>query len=101
MIRGVAAAPPPTGTHVLAGCVLECLHDRRDLPRPQRATDRIRTCDAGFRKPSLYPLSYGGGPKKTRGGVTCPRCSLIGRTLWCTVYALSSIPVTHLHGDVA
>jgi len=25
------------------------------------APGRIRTCDARFRKPTLYPLSYGGG----------------------------------------
>ena len=26
-----------------------------------RALGRIRTCDTGFRKPVLYPLSYEGG----------------------------------------
>ncbi len=26
-----------------------------------RAPGRIRTCDTRFRKPLLYPLSYGGG----------------------------------------
>ena len=27
---------------------------------PASAPGRIRTCDARFRKPTLYPLSYGG-----------------------------------------
>ena len=29
--------------------------------RAVSAPGRIRTCDARFRKPTLYPLSYGGG----------------------------------------
>jgi hypothetical protein len=48
------------------------------------APGRIRTCDARFRKPTLYPLSYGGGgwrnlPKNptctglSRAFVPCPR----------------------------
>ena len=28
-------------------------------PTPARGPGRIRTCDARFRKPTLYPLSYG------------------------------------------
>jgi hypothetical protein len=32
------------------------------------APGRIRTCDARFRKPTLYPLSYGGGPGREDGG---------------------------------
>ena len=33
------------------------------------APGRIRTCDARFRKPTLYPLSYeGGGPVATGAG---------------------------------
>src|SRR5215217_1577327 len=30
------------------------------VPRPHGAPSRIRTCDTRFRKPLLYPLSYGG-----------------------------------------
>src|SRR6476661_3588992 len=35
-----------------------------ELPLPHRpgALGRIRTCDARFRKPTLYPLSYEGRP---------------------------------------
>ena len=29
-----------------------------------RAHGRIRTCDARFRKPTLYPLSYAGGEEQ-------------------------------------
>ena len=29
--------------------------------RKSTTPDRDRTCDLRFRKPSLYPLSYGGG----------------------------------------
>lgn len=31
------------------------------------APGRNRTCDARFRKPTLYPLSYGGGDGAKRG----------------------------------
>ena len=30
------------------------------LETSQRAPGRIRTCDLRYRKPALYPLSYGG-----------------------------------------
>ncbi len=30
------------------------------------APGRTRTCDARFRKPTLYPLSYGGGRERAR-----------------------------------
>lgn len=37
-----------------------------------RAPDRNRTCDLWYRKPTLYPLSYGGVPIE----VTTPATSL-------------------------
>src|SRR3954452_9906645 len=36
-------------------------HARTDAAMSQGAPGRIRTCDARFRKPTLYPLSYEGG----------------------------------------
>ena len=35
--------------------------------RSEGAPGRNRTCDARFRKPTLYPLSYGGGDGAKRG----------------------------------
>jgi len=51
-----------TITSPIAIILLEDLH-ACELPRNRQAStpDRIRTCDLRFRKPSLYPLSYGGG----------------------------------------
>ena len=44
--------------------VIDFLHGRRIMPAQEAfdlgAPGMIRTCDARFRKPTLYPLSYGG-----------------------------------------
>ena len=42
----------------------EIRHHRRN-----GAPDRNRTCDAGLRKPALYPLSYWGNNRFVIGGV--------------------------------
>src|ERR1700757_1007905 len=44
---------------------------RRKIPR-DRALGRIRTCDTGFRRAVLYPLSYEGGRAELTGS-TCRR----------------------------
>jgi hypothetical protein len=42
-------------------------------PFPVGAPGRTRTCDTRFRKPLLYPLSYGGEiASRTEGGRTAP-----------------------------
>ena len=45
----------------MAGSCLRCLDTAvSDVSRHRNgAPGRIRTCDARFRKPTLYPLSYG------------------------------------------
>ncbi len=51
-------------------------------PPADGAPGRIRTCDARFRKPTLYPLSYGGGGCRKPGRnspvdqrtTACSRC---------------------------
>jgi hypothetical protein len=74
------------GSTLLADCGPRCSPENRLWPKTQddpptlradassRAPGRIRTCDARFRKPTLYPLSYGGPrwslPGPARGGVS-------------------------------
>jgi hypothetical protein len=38
-----------------------------DLPKNSGAPGRIRTCDTGFRRAVLYPLSYEGGRAELTG----------------------------------
>jgi hypothetical protein len=45
------------GHHLRSSCV-QCLPS---IDAGFGAPGRIRTCDARFRKPTLYPLSYEGG----------------------------------------
>ena len=40
-------------------CTASPLNGLAVQPTPARGPGRIRTCDARFRKPTLYPLSYG------------------------------------------
>ena len=60
---------------VRAGAVLrdeqsDWAEDRPDGPTTPMselllvAPRQVRTCDARFRKPTLYPLSYEGGPRQ-------------------------------------
>lgn len=46
------------------------------LCRSNGAPGRIRTCDTGFRRAVLYPLSYEGGPR--RSVVQECRCVVLG-----------------------
>ena len=45
------------------------------------APGRNRTCDLRFRKPLLYPLSYGGGDGTERGTQLVPRASRSAKRL--------------------
>src|SRR3954451_8820172 len=47
-------------------------HARTDVAMSQGAPGRIRTCDARFRKPTLYPLSYEGGAWREASPVLGP-----------------------------
>ena len=58
------------GSHLRwRSCVPHCAvaTARRAAMRSEGAPGRNRTCDARFRKPTLYPLSYGGGDGAKRG----------------------------------
>ena len=44
---------------VVEFCTASPLNGLAVQPTPARGPGRIRTCDARFRKPTLYPLSYG------------------------------------------
>jgi hypothetical protein len=67
--------------------VLAATHGHRGIPQggenpllskgSRGAPGRIRTCDARFRKPTLYPLSYGGGAGRLRGAKPT-RSSILG-----------------------
>ena len=46
------------------------------------APDRNRTCDLWYRKPTLYPLSYGGIPVETTTARWVPRTSKIAPGAW-------------------
>jgi hypothetical protein len=59
------------------------------------APGRIRTCDARFRKPTLYPLSYGGGgwriPGRKPTPKPCSRGAVLGRVFcWLAEAALGA-----------
>src|SRR5487761_1494409 len=50
--------------------LLPCLRSSEPVFRLKAsAPDRTRTCDARFRKPTLYPLSYGGLSCKLAGQI--------------------------------
>src|SRR6478609_6562413 len=53
---------------------IESPEDSRSLV-PTGAPDRNRTCDLWYRKPTLYPLSYGGVPIEV---ITAARPPLTG-----------------------
>jgi hypothetical protein len=55
---GLFDADLDAAAELMSTAVVWC--PRQWCPR-QCALGRIRTCDAGFRKPTLYPLSYEGG----------------------------------------
>jgi hypothetical protein len=42
-----------------------CDSARADVTHDRGAPGMIRTCDTGFRRAVLYPLSYGGGPARS------------------------------------
>jgi hypothetical protein len=54
------ATKPKPGTRVFAVFSDDCV-SVREAHRTINTPGRDRTCDLRFRKPSLYPLSYGGG----------------------------------------
>jgi hypothetical protein len=61
LIRGVSSiSRNNVRHHPKAGC-----HASTDPIQNRGAPGMIRTCDTGFRRAVLYPLSYGGGPARS------------------------------------
>lgn len=93
-------AQPPPGPHLSRRrhtTQAPCNHNAkrpRDRYRPRglvRALGRIRTCDTGFRRAVLYPLSYeGGGLSRTLSETPLGPPDADGQTSWSACVRMRS-----------